>query len=108
MHKQLVHLRLSRYISGLDFGKADVEDGYYRFMIQLKVENKNDLVRIKHSSFEKYLGEISDENIVEAEFTEVSKKATIRSIDNKVISYLEILGWSALIIYILRNIFYGL
>jgi hypothetical protein len=109
MHKLALHVRLTNYISKLDLGKTEVEDGYYKFMIQLKVDTKADMVHIRHSSFEKYLGDV--ESIQEAEFTEIAVKEPIKktttTTEYKALSYLEMIGWGALIIYVLRNIYYG-
>jgi len=53
---KVVHDRLSYYIERTPFNECDYEDGYYRYMVYLQVDNKNDLIRVKRAQINKFLG----------------------------------------------------
>lgn len=61
MKAKTLHQRLSYYVCNTALSEGEYEDGYYRYQIYIQVDNKNDLIRIKKASINKFLSVVNDE-----------------------------------------------
>lgn len=61
MKANTLHQRLSYYVCNAALSEGEYEDGYYRYQIYIQVDNKNDLIRIKKASINKFLSVVNDE-----------------------------------------------
>lgn len=105
MHRDMVHIRLGNYISKLQLAPIEIEDGYYRFLIQLKIDTKKDLITIKHSSFNKYLAEAQEQ--LEKEEVKIRWRDIFIPHPTEFFKLLYVAMWTVIITLVARNIFYG-
>ena len=104
MHREVVQLRLAEYVSNISFTKPDFDDGYYRFLIQLKIDNKQDSIKISRIGFDKYLSGLDvDIDHVEARKPRVTFQTYLRNL----IGVLTVIALTTIIISIIQGIYHA-